>query len=276
MPGPCVRGIGLSPVQQVASGGKAVPALPWQTGRSSRLLPRSGTAPGSRRFCRMTKRERLPDKFLKTIHPCRDCSGGGEIVNNGLVRQTLLRRELLLSEPVCCAYEDDERIAAAAVEHGLVFQTCGDVPAARDVEVETTADAHAECPVLDVIGDNAHLGIDAPPVGDAEYVVGVEIDVDRTVLFRQDIDRRFDTPVAPLRRKAKSSKILISKRNRDFLFFAGTQKTAECYRFRCSNRWSKKGGTRISTEQDYFSLICNILRIKKACMVSYFCPTKKL
>lgn len=195
MPGPCVRGIGLSPVQQVASGGKAVPALPWQTGRSSRLLPRSGTAPGSRRFCRMTKRERLPDKFLKTIHPCRDCSGGGEIVNNGLVRQTLLRRELLLSEPVCCAYEDDERIAAAAVEHGLVFQTCGDVPAARDVEVETTADAHAECPVLDVIGDNAHLGIDAPPVGDAEYVVGVEIDVDRTVLFRQDIDRRFDTPV---------------------------------------------------------------------------------
>jgi len=60
MPGPCVRGIGLSPVQQVASGGKAVPALPWQTGRSSRLLPRSGTAPGSRRFCRMTKRERLP------------------------------------------------------------------------------------------------------------------------------------------------------------------------------------------------------------------------
>lgn len=143
----------------------------------------------------MTKRERLPDKFLKTIHPCRDCSGGGEIVNNGLVWQTLLRRELLLSEPVCCAYEDDERIAAAAVEHGLVFQTCGDVPTARDVEVETTADAHAECPVLDVIGDNAHLGIDAPPVGDAEYVVGVEIDVDRTVLFRQDIDRRFDTPV---------------------------------------------------------------------------------
>ena len=99
------------------------------------------------------------------------------------------------SEPVCCAYEDHERIAAAAVEHGFVFQTCGDVPAARDVEVETTADAHAECPVLDVIGDNAHLGIDAPPVGDAEYVVGVEIDVDRTVLFRQDIDRRFDTPV---------------------------------------------------------------------------------
>ena len=25
--------------------------------------------------------------------------------------------------------------------------------------------------------------------------MGVEIDVDRTVLFRQDIDRRFDTPV---------------------------------------------------------------------------------
>ena len=82
--------------------------------------------------------------------------------------------------------------------------------------------------------------------------------------------------VAPLRRKAKSSKILISKRNRDFLFSEGTQKTAEYYRFRCSNRWSKKGGVRISTEQDYFSLICNVLRIKKACMVSYFCPTKKL
>ncbi len=83
-------------------------------------------------------------------------------------------------------------------------------------------------------------------------------------------------PVAPLLRKAISSKILISKRNRDFLFSDGTQKTAEYYRSRCSNRWSKKGGARISTEQDCFSLICNILRVEKACMVSYFCPTKKL
>ena len=33
--------------------------------------------------------------------------------------------------------------------------------------------------------------------------------------------------VAPLRREAKDSKILISKRNRDFLFPGGTQKTAE-------------------------------------------------
>ncbi|WP_348717453.1 hypothetical protein [uncultured Alistipes sp.] len=30
--------------------------------------------------------------------------------------------------------------------------------------------------------------------------------------------------MAPLRRKAKDSKILISKRNRDFLFSGGTQK----------------------------------------------------
>ena len=42
-------------------------------------------------------------------------------------------------------------------------------------------------------------------------------------------------PVAPLRRKAKDSKILISKRNRDFLFSPGTQKTAKYYR----SRWSK-------------------------------------
>lgn len=42
--------------------------------------------------------------------------------------------------------------------------------------------------------------------------------------------------VAPLRRKAKDSKVLISKRNRDFLFSEGTQKSAEYYRFRCSNR----------------------------------------
>ena len=32
----------------------------------------------------------------------------------------------------------------------------------------------------------------------------------------------------------------------------------------------------VFTLTHYFSLICNILRIKKACMVSYFCPTKKL
>ena len=35
-----------------------------------------------------------------------------------------------------------------------------------------------------------------------------------------------------------------------------------------------KGGAEISTEQDSFSLICNVLRIKKTWMVSYFCPTK--
>ena len=88
------------------------------------------------------------------------------------------------------------------------------------------------------------------------------------------IQTDFRLLVAPLLRKAKDSKILISKRNRDFLFPCGTQKTAEYYRSRCSKRRSKKGGARISTEQDYFSLICNVLRITKACMVSYFCTTK--
>jgi len=48
--------------------------------------------------------------------------------------------------------------------------------------------------------------------------------------------------VAPLRRKVKDSKILISKRNRDFLFSERTQKTAEYYRYWCSKRWSKRGG----------------------------------
>ena len=54
--------------------------------------------------------------------------------------------------------------------------------------------------------------------------------------------------VAPLRRKEKDSKILISKRNQDFLFSKGTQKTAEYYRCWCSKRWSKIGGVHISTE----------------------------
>lgn len=48
--------------------------------------------------------------------------------------------------------------------------------------------------------------------------------------------------VAPLRRKAKDSKILISKQNRDFLFPGGTQKMAEYYSYWCSKRWSKRGG----------------------------------
>ena len=34
--------------------------------------------------------------------------------------------------------------------------------------------------------------------------------------------------MAPLRRKAKDSEILISKRNQDFLFSGGTQNAAEC------------------------------------------------
>ena len=54
--------------------------------------------------------------------------------------------------------------------------------------------------------------------------------------------------VAPLRRKEKDSKILISKRNLDFLFSERTQKTAEYYRYWCSKRWSKRGGVQISTE----------------------------
>ena len=33
-----------------------------------------------------------------------------------------------------------------------------------------------------------------------------------------------------------------------------------------------KGGAKISIELEPFSLICNILRIKKTWLVSYFCP----
>ena len=36
----------------------------------------------------------------------------------------------------------------------------------------------------------------------------------------------------------------------------------------------QKGGRKISTSNASFALICNILRIKKARMISYFCKTK--
>ena len=35
------------------------------------------------------------------------------------------------------------------------------------------------------------------------------------------------------------------------------------------------GGATISTSTVCFALICSVLRIKKACMVSYFCTTNK-
>ena len=35
-----------------------------------------------------------------------------------------------------------------------------------------------------------------------------------------------------------------------------------------------KGGAKISTNLEFFSLICNSLHIKKTRMVYYFCPTK--
>ena len=57
-----------------------------------------------------------------------------------------------------------------------------------------------------------------------------------------DCDLTLILLVAPLRRKAKDSKILISKRNQDFLFSGGTQKSAEYYGCWCSKRWSKIGG----------------------------------
>ena len=46
--------------------------------------------------------------------------------------------------------------------------------------------------------------------------------------------------VAPLLRKAKDSKILISKRNRDFLFSPKMQKSAVHDRLWWSKRWSKR------------------------------------
>lgn len=67
-------------------------------------------------------------------------------------------------------------------------------------------------------------------------------------IARLDHVYQYNELVAPLRRKAIHSKLLISKRNRDFFFSRETQKTAIYYRFWCSKRWSKIGGANISTE----------------------------
>ena len=94
----------------------------------------------------------------------------------------------------------------------------------------------------------------------------------------QLVEQRTENPCVPgsIPGGTTLKKSKISKRNREFLFSRKTRKSAEYNRFRCSKRWSGKGGAKISTEQDSFSLICNVLRIKKTRMVSYFCPTKKL
>ena len=100
-----------------------------------------------------------------------------------------------MSESVRGADVYHQRVRTVAVKHRLVLETCGDVPAVGDVEVETCADTHADRPVLDVIGHDTYLREYAPPVGDLEYVVCVEVDVYGAVFFRQYIDRRLDAPV---------------------------------------------------------------------------------
>ena len=54
--------------------------------------------------------------------------------------------------------------------------------------------------------------------------------------------------------------------------FRRNAKNGKILPFEVEQKVEIKGGAKISTELEPFSLICNVLRIKKTWLVSYFCP----
>ena len=57
-----------------------------------------------------------------------------------------------------------------------------------------------------------------------------------------------------------------------FFVFPRHAKNGKILPFEVEQKVEIKGGAKISTELESFSLICNVLRIKKTWSVSYFCP----
>ena len=64
-------------------------------------------------------------------------------------------------------------------------------------------------------------------------------------------------------KKCKYSKTLISNQNQCFFIFSKRAKNGKILPFEVEQKVEIKGGAKISTELESFSLICNVLRIKK-------------
>ena len=97
----------------------------------------------------------------------------------------------------------------------------------------------------------------------------------------QLVEQRTENPCVPgsipggtTLRKSKSLQTPDFQTKSEVFLFPRNAKNGNIFPFSVEQKVEQKGGRKISTSNASFTLICNVLRIKKARMISYFCRTK--
>ena len=97
----------------------------------------------------------------------------------------------------------------------------------------------------------------------------------------QLVEQRTENPCVPgsipggtTLRKSKSLQTPDFQTKSGVFLFPRNAKNGNIFPFSVEQKVEQKGGRKISTSKAFFALICNILRIKKARKISYFCKNK--
>ena len=97
----------------------------------------------------------------------------------------------------------------------------------------------------------------------------------------QLVEQRTENPCVPgsipggtTLRKSKSLQTPDFQTKSGVFLFPRNAKNGKIFPFPVEQKVEQKGGRKISTSKASFALICNILRIKKARKISYFCKNK--
>ena len=97
----------------------------------------------------------------------------------------------------------------------------------------------------------------------------------------QLVEQRTENPCVPgsipggtTLRKSKSLQTPDFQTKSGVFLFPRNAKNGNIFPFPVEQKVEQKGGRKISTSKASFALICNILRIKKARKISYFCKNK--
>ena len=97
----------------------------------------------------------------------------------------------------------------------------------------------------------------------------------------QLVEQRTENPCVPgsipggtTLRKSKSLQTPDFQTKSGVFLFPRNAKNGNIFPFSVEQKVEQKGGRKISTSKASFALICNILRIKKARKISYFCKNK--
>ena len=97
----------------------------------------------------------------------------------------------------------------------------------------------------------------------------------------QLVEQRTENPCVPgsipggtTLRKSKSLQTPDFQTKSGVFLFPRNAKNGNIFPFSVEQKVEQKGGRKIPTSKAFFALICNVLRIKKARMISYFCINK--